>query len=205
MNRPDDLEQLWRTQPVNTAVKGEEMRKIVLKKIEAFDRMIRLRNRIESIAAMAGAVLFVVAAYFQRNSIVRLGSAIVVAAMLYIIYYIRRHGTEPADPNPDQTLAGYQRALVLKCDHQIRLSRSVKFWYLLPMYIGLLISSAGILRESAETRALTWADAIYPLIYTLVFAGVWWLNEVYAVRRLLRMRTKVVSGTGEEDGAFEKC
>ena len=52
MNRPDDLEQLWKTQPVDPAVKGEEMRKIVLKKTEKFDRAVRRRNMREMIAAV---------------------------------------------------------------------------------------------------------------------------------------------------------
>ena len=89
------------------------------------------------------------------------------------------------DPNPDQTLAVYQRALV-KYDHQIRLLRNVKFWYLAPMYVGLLTGSVGLLKEHAEKGTLTWPAALYPLFYTLLFAAVWWLNEVHAVPQTTR-------------------
>ena len=107
------------------------------------------------------------------------------------------HGAEPPEPSPDQSLAGYQRGLIVKYDHQIRLLRGVKFWYLLPIYAGLLTESAGLLKERAEKGVLTWADAIGPVLYTLVFAFIWWLNEVYTVRKLERMRARVTSGMAE--------
>ncbi len=197
MNRPDDLEQLWKTQPVHTAIKGEEMRDIILKKITAFDRAIRVRNSIETLAALAVVVFFGYAAWTERSWVERLGSAIVAAGALWIVYYLRRYGTDAADPRPDQTVASYRRALVLKYEHQIRLLRNVKFWYLLPMYVGLLISSLGMLKQELGKRTLTLADFIPPLIYTLIFAGVWWLNEVYSVGKLQRLRTRVMSDVEE--------
>lgn len=199
MNTPDELEQLWKTQPVDPAMKGEEMRQIVMKKIAAFDRKIRLRNRTESLAALVVVGFFAIAAWKQHNAIEQLGSLIIVAGALFIIYYIRRHGAEPPDPNPDQTLGGYQRSLAEKYDHQIRLLRNVKFWYMAPMYVGLLIMTAGLLKERAASSALTWRHAIGPIVYTVVFAAIWWLNEVYAVRKLERMRTKLMAGVEEPE------
>jgi len=198
MNQPDELEQLWKTQPVDPAVKGEEMRKIVLKKMEKFDRTIRRRNIREMIAAAVVALAFTGVAWGQHNAIERAGSIVLVAGALWIIYYLWQHGTEPSDPNPDQTLAGYQNALVRKYDYQIRLLRKVKFWYLAPIYLGLLIGSVGLLKELADKGTLTWSVFLFPLFYTLIFAGIWWLNEVYAVGKLRRMREQVASGL--EDG-----
>jgi hypothetical protein len=194
MNRPDDLEQLWKTQPVDPAVKGEEMRKIVLKKTEKFDRTIRRRNIQETVAAAIVAIFFTFIAWAQRNAIERAGSIILVASALWIVYYIWRRGAGPPDPDPDQTLEGYQRALIRKYDHQIRLLRNVKFWYLLPFYVGLLTGSVGLLKEQVEKGASIWFAVLYPLFYTLFFAFVWWLNEVYGVRKLERMRAQVTSG-----------
>jgi hypothetical protein len=194
MNTPDELEALWKTQPVDPAVRGEEMRKLVLNKTEKFDRAIRRRNMRETVAAVIVAVAFTVIAWGQHNGIERAGSIILVASSLWIIYYMLRQGAEPADPSPDQTLAGYQYALVRKYDHQIRLLRNVKFWYLLPMYVGLLTGSAGMLKEKAERGPLTWVDALFPAIYTLIFAGIWWLNEGYGLSKLQRMRQQVTSG-----------
>jgi hypothetical protein len=198
MNKTDDLKHLWKTQPLNTATKGEDMRNIVVKKIAAFDRTVRIRNRIEISAALLVAAFFAYALWVQRNGLERLGSGIIVAGALWIVYYIRRHGTSPSEPFPDQAAAAYQRALVLKYEHQIQLLRNAKFWYLLPMYVGLLISSAGLLREHAAAGALTWGDIVNPLIYTLVFTGIWWLNEIYAVRKLQRFRMQLIAGMEDQ-------
>jgi len=194
MNQPDDLEQLWKTQPVDPAVKGEEMRKIILNKTEKFDRTIRRRNIRETVAAALVAIFFTYIAWGQRNGIDRVGSIILVASSLWIVYYMWRRGAEPSDPNPDQTLEGYQRALIRKYDHQIRLLRNVKFWYLAPMYVGLLTVSAGLLKERVEKGSPIGFAVLYPIFYTLLFAGIWWMNEVYAVRKLERMRARVTSG-----------
>ena len=194
MNQPDDLEQLWKTQPVDPAVKGEEMRKIVLQKTEKFDRTIRRRNIRETVAAALVAIFFTYIAWGQRNGIDRVGSIILVASSLWIVYYMWRRGAEPPDPNPDQTLEGYQRALVRKYDHQIRLLRNVKFWYLAPMYVGLLTVSAGLLKERVEKGSPIGLAVLYPIFYTLLGAGIWWMTEVYAVRKLEQMRARVTSG-----------
>jgi hypothetical protein len=95
-------------------------------------------------------------------------------------------------------MANYRRALALKYEHQIRLLRNVKFWYLLPLYVGLLISSAGLLQEHAQKGVLSWTDAVGPLVYTLIFVGIWWLNEVYTVRKLQREHAQVTSEAKEE-------
>jgi hypothetical protein len=199
MNKPDDLEQLWKTQPVDPAVKGEEMRKIILRKTEKFDRTIRRRNIRETVAAAMVAIFFTYIAWGQRNGIDRAGSIILVASSLWIIYYMWRRGGKPPDPNPDQTLEGYRRALVRKYDHQIRLLRNVKFWYLAPMYVGLLVVSAGLLTERVQKGSPIGLAVLYPLVYTILFAGIWWMNEVYAVRKLERMRAQVTSAIEEAE------
>jgi hypothetical protein len=197
MNEPDGLEPLWKGQAVDEAVTGREMREIVLKKITDFDRMIRVRNMMESVAALVVAAFFAYAAWRQSNWIEQLGSVIIAGGALWIIYYLRRHGTS-IEPPPDQTLASYRRGLVLKYEHQIRLLRNVKFWYLLPLYVGLLIATLGKLREQAANRDLIWADAVPPLVYTVFFVMVWWLNEGLAVGKLRRLRAKLISSANEE-------
>ena len=114
MNTPDNLEQLWQTQPVQTVVKGEEMRQLILQKTEKFDRKIQWRNIREVSVAVFLAGLFGYFAWRQPNGIARLGNTILCATFVWIVYYIWRHGSGPADPNPDQSAAGYQRRLDLE-------------------------------------------------------------------------------------------
>jgi len=199
MNKPDELEQLWQTQPVAAELKGEEMRRIVLQKIEKFDRTIRWRNIREVAASAIAALVFGYLTWKQPNGVARLGSVLIVGAMVWIIYYFWRHGSGPAEPEPDQSAAEFQSALIAKVDHQIRLLRNVKFWYLLPMYVGLLVFSAGGVEEHLRAGGLTWRDLLGPVIYTAFFAFVWWLNEAYAVGKLEGWRKRLESGS-QEDG-----
>jgi hypothetical protein len=203
MNQSDELEQFWMTQPADTAISGEEMRKIIAGKMRSFDRRIAWRNRVETAAALAVAGFFTYAGWIQHNGVQTAGCAIIVTGALYIIYYIRRHGGEAPDPNPDQTIEAYQRAMASKVDHQILLLRYVKYWYLAPMYIGLLTLSAGMLWERSEKGALTWDAVTGPVVYTLVFAAVWWLNEVYAVGKLKRARAALMAGISDADDLCE--
>jgi hypothetical protein len=194
MNKPDALEQLWQTQPVRTDVKGGEMYQIILHKTEKFERTIWWRNTREIVASAVAGTVFAYLTWKQANGIARLGSAFITGTMVWIIYYFWRYGSSPADPNPDQSATAFQSALISKIDHQIRLLRNVKFWYLLPMYVGLLVFSAGGIRDHAATGTLSWRDTIGPALYTLFFASVWWLNEGYAVRKLERWKIKLAAG-----------
>jgi len=194
MNKPDELEQLWQTQPVEADMKGEEMRQIILRKTEKFERTIWWRNTREVAASAVAAIVFAYLTWKQANGLARLGSAIITCSMVWIIYYFRRHGSGPADPAPDQSAAAFQSALISKIDHQIRLLSNVKLWYLLPMYVGLMIFSAGGIRDHAFAGTLSWRDVTGPVLYTGFFSFVWWLNEVYAVRKLERWKTKLAAG-----------
>ncbi|SRR5579864_5553599 len=197
--KPDELEQLWQAQPVETAMKGEEMRQIILRKMEKFDRTIRWRNLREVLASAVAGIFFGYLTWKQANGIARVGSALITAAMAWIIYYFWRYGSGPADPKPDQSATAFQNALVSKIDHQIRLLRSVKFWYLLPMYVGLLVFSTGAIQDHAVAGTLSWHDAIGPVLYTVVFGFVWWLNEGYGVTKLETWRTKLAAGIQPEN------
>lgn len=78
----------------------------------------------------------------------------------------------------------------------------MKFWYLAPLYVGLLTGSAGLLKEFAEKGESMWLGGLFPLFYTLIFAAIWWLNEVYGVRKLSRLRDQVTSGI---EGGETQC
>jgi hypothetical protein len=72
-------------------------------------------------------------------------------------------------PGPER-LAG---ALLERYDRQIRLLKSVKYWYRLPPYVGLLIGSAGVLLNHWRLGMIGWRDFLGPAAYTAFFAFVW--------------------------------
>jgi hypothetical protein len=195
MNTPDDLQALWQQSPVASGRKGDEMLAIVEKKSRTFDRKIRVRNWVECIAGVVVAAAFGWIAFaIAPNAVVRSGAIIVVLSAVWVIFYIVRYGGNPA-PVPDQTLASYRQALTENYDHQIRLLRNVKYWYVLPPYIGVLTLSAGILMEVSKHRPLNPKDFVSPAICTTVSVLIWWLNEGYGVRKLRKERESLLEAT----------
>lgn len=171
---------------------------MVMNKAARFDRTIRARNWRECGAAALVAVFFAVGALHAPNALMRAGNLVVAGSGLWIIFYILRYGREAPEPAPDQSLVGFQQALLRKYEHQIRLLRNVKYWYLLPPYAGLLLLSAGIGSAGAADGRAGWIGWLGVAIYTAVFAVIWWLNEVRAVGRLQRERARLLEGMRHE-------
>jgi hypothetical protein len=204
MNDEDELQKLWKSQSPCGSVKGNEMLEIVQKKMQKFDRMIAWRNRVECIAAAAVVIFFTWTAVYAPNIVMKAGSLVVAGGAAWIIYYMIRYGNAKVTVDASENLANYTQALVGRYDHQIRLLKSVKYWYLLPMYIGLLILSVGISMQRAQQGAPAWVDVIGPAICTAVFGVIWWLNEGPVVRRLQSQRAQLLSITNQYEVSTEE-
>ena len=125
---------------------------------------------------------------------------IVAASAAWIAWYVVRWGANATAVNPDQGTAGYAQALVARYSHQIQLLQSVKYWYLLPMYLGLLVLSGANWLRRALAGSLGWRDFGGAAVYTAVFAFIWWLNEIVAVGRLKEQRARLSSWIGGNEG-----
>ena len=172
---------------------------IAMRKAERFDRTIKIRNTVECVAGALVTVLFGVGAFRSPNGLMRAGNLVVAASGIWIIFYLLRYGRETRVPTPDQSLAGFRQALLRKYEQQIRLLKSVKYWYLLPAYVGLLLLSAGIFSARAAEGKPGWTEWIAVAIYTAVFAGVWWLNEVPGVRWISEQRRRLLEAMSGGD------
>jgi len=201
MNGQDELRELWCSQPTLKTAGGKDMLEFVKKRANHFDRMIVVRNWMECLAAVVVVAFFGFSALRAGDSLVRAGCLVVAASAALIIFFILRYGRGPRSVDPSLDLSGYTKVLANRYDYQIKLLRSVKYWYLLPPYLGLLLGTLGILREKARTAVLSWSDFIGPVIYTAFFAAVWWLNEVYSVGRLQKERSKLLS-MSSDSGSF---
>ena len=200
MNGQDELRELWCSQPALKTAGGKDMLEFVQKRTNHFDRIMAVRNWMESIAAGVVVAIFGFSAVRTGDALVRAGYLVIAASAAWIIFFMLRYGRGPRSVDPSLDLNGYTKALADRYDYQIKLLKSVKYWYLLPPYLGLVLGTIGILRERARTGPLSWSDLIWPAIYTAFFAAVWWLNEAYSVGRLREERAKLLSMTGEGDG-----
>lgn len=203
MNGQDELRELWCSQPSSKSAKGEDMLALVQRKTRSFDRMIAVRNWMECLASAVVAASFAYFALKTQNMFVRTGCLAIAAGTAWIIFFLIRYGQVLSGVDPSLNLTGHTQALAQRYDYQIRLLKSVKYWYLLPPYLGLVLATVGVFQDRAKAGILRWFDLFWPLLYTALYAAVWWLNEVYSVGRLRNERSRLLSITGISEGSSE--
>src|ERR1039457_6626407 len=87
---PDDIRKVWQNQPLeNTPMPLEEIRR----KARQFEKRIQHRNLREYIAGGAGIVIFTVYLFIFKSATVRAGSALMIAAMLCVLYQIYKRAS----------------------------------------------------------------------------------------------------------------
>jgi hypothetical protein len=188
----DELNQLWCDQTTGPPLKGEYMLTIAIERANRFDRTIKARNWRECLVAALLTAIFAFIAWKSPNALARAGNLVVAASGVWIVFCILRYGREAKSPEADQSLLDFQQALLRKYEHQIRLLKNVKYWYLLPPYVGLLIANAGVAMARTAEHGPVWPQWIAMAIYTAVFGCIWWLNEGQAVQHLRRERDKLL-------------
>ena len=203
MSGQDELRELWCSQPSSKAAKGEDMLALVQRKTKGFDRMIAVRNWMECLGSVIVAASFAYFAFKTHNTLVRAGCLVIAAGAAWIIFFLIRYGQGLSAVDPSLNLTGYTQALAQRYDYQIRLLKSVKYWYLLPPYLGLVLATVGVFQDWAKAGVLSWFDLFWPVLYTAFYAAVWWLNEVYSVGRLRDERSRLLSMTGLSEGSAE--
>jgi hypothetical protein len=191
MNDDKELRDLWCGIAVGeTAMNPEQLLEIAKRRTAEFDRLIRRRNLREICGAIVVAVFFAWTAVKTDAALARIGMIVISISMVWIIGYMLRFGREPEAPDASADAETYRLALIARHDRQIRLLRNVKVWYLLPPYLGMLLLSVSSFLDRPHPG---WAAYISPIIMTAVYAGIWWLNEVYAVGKLRAARDRLTA------------
>lgn len=103
--------------------------------------------------------------------------------MVYLWWTHRQLG--PLDATAD--IATYRAALLKRYDDQIRLLRTMPYWYLMPLFVPALSVAASVWQRS---RGMAWG-------FVAVVAALWlfigWLNVRVGVRMLRSARAKIES------------
>jgi hypothetical protein len=205
MNGQDELRELWGSQPSAPRTNGEELMRMVEAKTKMFDRKVRNRNLREIIASVIAMAVLGWTLVGSHDPWKLAGGAIIELALVVIIYTLLRYGTAGPELDPSGSVSEYTLGLLARFDRQIRLLKAAKYWYLLPMYVGLMVMTAGPVLAGARTAALG-ARLIAALAgFTVFFGFVWWLNEVYAVGKLRKGRARVEAMLRGEDVGGSVC
>jgi hypothetical protein len=186
----DELRELWSSQPSVATTTGEDLMRRVEERTRKFDRRVRARNLREIIASVIGGVVLGWTMLGTHDPWKITGGAVMELGLAVIIYVLLRYGQAGGEPDPSGTLSDYTRSLMARYDRQIRLLKTAKYWYLLPMFVGIVIMAAGSVVSHARAGTLGTKVFIWPAVLTAFFAFTWWLNEVYAVGKLEQCRAK---------------
>lgn len=187
MNSNDELKNLWQQQPAARIPQGEDMLTVVIERTRKLDRQIASRNTREAGAALLLIAIFAVLAWHAPGWIDRIGWGLTSASGVWIVYYMRRFGAGPGRPDRDASVAAYTAVLEAGYDKQIQLLRTVKYWYLLPMWCGIAVAVVGQWLRTHQTPPAVLGMGIV----TAGFIGVWILNERYGVRYLERLKAEL--------------
>jgi hypothetical protein len=183
------LLQLWQQDPAAEA-DAERAARHVMARVWRFDQQIFWRNFREY---AAGLVLMVIFAGQIALGHDRIGGAIGLLCVGFVVTFLwwkHRH-LEPLDPTAD--LSVYRRALVQRFDDQIRLLRSVPYWYLLPLFVP------GLWVAASQWHHAGWMVLIPLAVMVAVFVFLGWLNVKVAVSGLRVARDQVAMMAPEID------
>jgi hypothetical protein len=169
----------------------------VERRAQGFERTIRHRDLREAVGGAVVAVLFLWMAAHDRSALERAGHLWVAGCGIWVVVYMRRFARAAGQPVVHQTLAAYQEELMERYQRQIRLLKSAKYWYVLPFWLGLVVSVAGTAIRIGSVAAF----AIGAVPVTLISLGLWWLNEGPGVRHLEGQRRQLLALTGSEGEA----
>jgi Flp pilus assembly protein TadB len=174
---PDDLRNVWQNQNVEAVQMSlDELRR----RAEKFQKRIRNRNLREYAASVV--VIAAFGYYVWRFPEVRLGSGLIIAATLYMVYNLHKRGAAKAVPAAlglGTCRDFHRRELELQRD----LLRDIWKWYLLPFVPGLL---AFVAVPAMHLAPGTWLRVVpFILLCTAFFYAVGSLNQRSA-RKLQR-------------------
>jgi hypothetical protein len=136
----DELKKLWQQQPLrDPPLSPAQVMAAMQSKTTQLRRTLLARDVRELLACVIVGVIFGIYYFTERAPVTRLGALITVAGAIFIAWKIlHARRTSPA-AKPDATVVESLRAELHSVRTQSQLLRSVLWWYLLPLAVGVLV------------------------------------------------------------------
>lgn len=182
----EELKRLWQQQPLREPPSAAQLVSAMQNKTNQLRRVVDSRDLRELWACAFVIILFGYYYFAESRPISRLGDCIVIGSAIFIGWKLvhTRRSTPPAPPGA--TTVETLRAELRAVRAQSRLLGSVLWWYLLPLTVGVLIST--------WDKRMNVAGAIFvALIVGAVDAFVWWLNQRARAKELLPVEAQLQS------------
>jgi hypothetical protein len=182
------LMKVWQDGALDRARETIDLKREIEGWAHAFDRRIFWRNLIEyaaGVVVLARSGLEFAAG--ERHWTVPLTSVVIT---FFVLGYLWQKHRKERPVDPDANAAEYRAALLARIDEQIALTASVRYWYVLPVWIFfVIVFVTGAARAADATRVAQFGMEF--LLATVVAVVVVWLNERYGMRGLKNTRQRV--------------
>jgi len=190
MNNPEDRPRppideewgrMWQAR-MASAEDPERVARTIMAQVWRFDQTLFWRNAREYAGGIVLLVVFLGQLVLGND---RIGALVGIGSVGFVIGYLwwKHRGLQPLDPAAD--VIAYRAALLARVDDQIRLLRSVTYWYLLPLFLPTLWQAVHVWQKSP------WAAVVSLAVVAALFAWVRWLNVIGGVGALLATRANV--------------
>jgi len=176
----DQIRAVWHQHLEQPASRNEV--DLIARLVEQFardmERKILRRDLTESILALAGVVFFGWLAVRSPTVVGKIGCLIAVAWAVLVIaklWHARHGGRRPAGSLPLDGYLSEERQYLIR---QIRLLRSVAWWYISPLLLGVNLE--------VWANSPSWVFSACYLVATVILGVfIWWLNQ-RAIRSVLQ-------------------
>jgi hypothetical protein len=193
MTPTDELRELWQSD-ISAAMNQRDLLRELERRSRNFDGRNRRRDVRDIVAMLVVIVVYFWFAVGAENILERVADLWLVVCGIWFIVYLRRYAKISRKPVPEQSLGAYRQALLERYNSQIRLAKSVKYWFILPMWLGQMLYNVAYRVNGGNNIKF----GMVSIFVTAVNAFVWWLNEGPAVRYLERKRRELAVLVGEE-------
>lgn len=152
--------------------------------VDKFEKDINLRNSLEWSAALITVPLFIYYAVMSKTLWSQLFNLEIAFTGAFITFYIFRRGRFIKNDCVEVNSLKYIDHQRKQIEKQIELLSSARYWYVMPIMIGLLGLTFERIYLNWSTTSPPWFDLAYLVSVVALGFGLVYLNEVVAVKKL---------------------
>jgi hypothetical protein len=191
----DPAKQAWQA---SVEIAGAPPLEEVRTGVNRFYRFISWRNGIEYVACAIGAVSFSVYVFTTSHLFQKVGSVMIVAAIIFVAWQLhRRAGAMAPEDAGTMPLLAFSRAQMVR---QRDALRGLFWWYILPLLPGMLVFLLGTTAaKRGETTTLVmpgWPEWTFIAAMAAFIALACWLN-IHFAGKLQKHIDEIDALTGE--------
>jgi hypothetical protein len=198
-DQPDDLQKLWRQTGEQSGKEDPSMLlRLVKEKQTSLLDMLREQNMTAYVISLSFATLTAMAAWIGRHSLWLLSGYLLMTATLVVgaavVWLSARRAN--ATGKIDLSMREHQQQLMQFYDSRVAFSKSIKYWYAIPLFLG---GGLAIYPISAHFLGRIWGTVVVTGFLLICWVGVWHMHDVRAVADLRRRREEVLQLLDEMD------